>query len=253
MSIPLSIPNAAASSADFEFAALNEARNYRRALRHSFTPVLRGRVLEIGAGVGQMTREFLSLSTVSHLVAVEPEAEFVEQLVAFRPADSVVHGTAADVCPPTGWDGIISINVLEHIEDDAGELVRYFQLLAERNGCLGLFVPARPEIYSPLDRDFGHFRRYTAKELRDKLVSAGFTVERLHYYNSLGYFAWWLSFCLLRRRKFSAASVRFYDRVLFPCVYWIESRLCSPPFGQSLLVIARATARIPVMRTAEGR
>ncbi|MFO1452022.1 MAG: methyltransferase domain-containing protein [Opitutaceae bacterium] len=233
-------PNQTAATADFEFAALQEARNYRRALRRSFGGFLHGRVLEIGAGIGHMTREFQSLPGVTKVIAVEPELKFVEQLRAFLPEDSVVHGVARDVRPPTGWDGIVSINVLEHIEDDLGELVRYRNLLAERQGHLCLFVPARPELYAPLDRDFGHFRRYTRPDLRSKLVRAGFKVEHLRYYNLSGYFAWWFSFRLLGRRKFDAAAVRFFDRFLFPPTYWCESRLCAPPFGQNLIVVARA-------------
>ena len=48
---------------------------------------------------------------------------------------------------------------------------------------------ARPEIYSEIDKDFGHFRRYTRHELRQKLERAGFQVLRLRYYNIAGYFA----------------------------------------------------------------
>jgi hypothetical protein len=242
VSIPASgeIPNKTAVTADFEFAALREARNYRRALRCSFGPYLRGQVLEIGAGIGQMTREFQSLTGLTRVVAVEPELKFVERLRAALPDHSVVHGIARDVQPQTGWDGIVSINVLEHIEDDRSELAQYRQLLAANRGHLCLFVPARPELYAPLDRDFGHFRRYTRPELRAKLAQAGFKVEWLRYYNLPGYFAWWFSFRLLGQRKFGAASVRFYDRVIFPLAFWCESRLCAPPFGQSLMAVARA-------------
>ena len=68
------------------------------------------------------------------------------------------------------WNAILSINVLEHIESDADELATYFRLLKPARGALCLFVPARPDIYAPIDKDFGHFRRYTrcrsAKEAR---------------------------------------------------------------------------------------
>src|SRR5262249_38228428 len=105
---------------------------------------------------------------------------------------------------------------------------------------LCLFVPARPEIYGPIDRDFGHFRRYTAPELQAKLVRAGFAIHRLNYFNFTGYFAWWLSFCVLKKRRFAAGNVRFYDRAVFPIVHALESKLLRPPFGQSLLAVARS-------------
>jgi hypothetical protein len=134
----------------------------------------------------------------------------------------------------------VSVNVLEHIENDQHELQRYRELLGKAGGTLCLFVPARPELYSPLDRDFGHFRRYTRLELHRKLEAAGFQITELRYFNGLGYFAWWLSFCFLRRRSFNVFAVQFYDRVLFPAVFWLERHLAAPPFGQSLMAIARA-------------
>lgn len=238
-------PNSAATNADFEFAGLREAANYRRALAEGFRPYLKGRVLEVGAGIGQMTREFRALAGVTEIVAVEPEARFVTQLEAFLPQTAIVHGVAADVPVDPGWDALVSINVLEHIERDQEELHCFHQLLSAKGGHLCLFVPARPELYAPIDRDFGHFRRYTRPELRAKLERAGFVVEKLHYYNLPGYFAWLLSFRVLRRRGFTASAVRFFDRYIFPVAFWCESRLCAPPFGQNLVAIARAGADVP--------
>ena len=104
-------------------------------------------------------------------------------------------------------------------------------------------VPARPEIYAPIDRDFGHFRRYTRPELRRKLVAAGFEVRRLNYFNFVGYFAWWLNFCLLKKRQFEQAKVRFFDRMIFPAVHTLESSIIRPPVGQSLIAVAVQTGR----------
>ena len=108
------------------------------------------------------------------------------------------------------------------------------------DGALCLFVPARPEIYAPIDKDFGHFRRYTRPELRGKLQRAGFRIERLRYYNLVGYFAWWFNFCVLKKRGFDAGAVRFFDRAIFPWSHWLEVNVSPPPLGQSLLAVARA-------------
>jgi hypothetical protein len=101
-------------------------------------------------------------------------------------------------------------------------------------------VPARPELFAPIDQDFGHHRRYTRPELRHKLEQAGFQLEKLHYFNSLGYLAWWFNFRVRRQRRFDPGMVRFYDRFVFPIIHTLESRLCRPPLGQSLLAVAAA-------------
>ena len=233
-------PNAMASSEDFEFKALEEAANYRRALMREFGPWLRGNVMEIGAGIGQLTGEIAGVSTIGKVLSVEPDAGFAAKFRAAFPERELLHGTAADIPENNPWDAMVSVNVLEHIREDVGELGLWRKLLAPAAGHLCLLVPARPEIYAPLDKDFGHFRRYTRAELRGKLEEAGFEVTRLWYYNFIGYFAWWASFVLLGQRSFKPWSVRLFDRAIFPWAHALERTLCRPPIGQSLLAVARA-------------
>jgi SAM-dependent methyltransferase len=233
-------PNSLAQTADFEFAALGEARNYRAALMRDFEPYLRGNVLEVGAGIGQITSELLRMPKIERLLSIEPDAGFCARLRAQFPQHSLHQGTAGDLQPGTSWNAILSVNVLEHIDKDAEELAAYHRLLQPMQGALCLFVPARPEIYAPIDKDFGHFRRYTRRELRRKLEEAGFHLAQFRYYNFVGYFAWWMSFCLLKKRSFDVAAVRLFDRAIFPLVHGFESRICPPPIGQSLLAVAIA-------------
>lgn len=233
-------PNALADTADFEFNALSEARNYRAALLWEFRRFLHGHVLEVGCGVGQLTEDLLREPGIGELVSVEPDAVFCEKVHAKLPNHRLIHGTVADVDLDLSWKAIVSVNVLEHIEHDTNELAAYHQLLHPAHGALCLLVPARPEIYAPIDRDFGHFRRYTRAELLAKLQEAGFRIHRLRYYNLAGYFLWFLNFKLLKKRSFDVSSVRLFDRIIFPAVHGFESHICAPPIGQSLIVVATA-------------
>jgi SAM-dependent methyltransferase len=235
-------PELAARASDFEFAALGEARNYRAALLREFAPHLHGRVLEAGAGIGQFTALLRQLPGVQRLVALEPEPRFCRQLRDTFPGLAVLDGTIDIAAADPAWDAVVSINVLEHIADDRGELAAYARLLAPQRGALCLFVPAGPELYAPIDRDFGHFRRYTRPDLRKKLEQAGFAVLRLEAFNSVGYAVWWFGFRVLRRRRFTAWGVRWFDRWVFPPVRALETRLGWVPFGQSLLAVARAAS-----------
>lgn len=233
-------PNEHARTANFEFDALRAAENYRRALVREFTPHLHGRVIEIGAGIGQITELLRKIPDVEHLLPIEPDAGFCREFRQAFPNQPLIEGTIDSLTDPGPWHGMVSINVLEHIREDERELASYARLLRPEKGRLCLFVPARQEIYAPIDKDFGHHRRYAKAELKRKLENAGFEIVRLDYFNCAGYFAWWLNFRVLRKRAFDVGSVRFFDRVIFPVVYWCESRLCPPPFGQSLIAVAQA-------------
>ena len=231
--------NSQATSEDFEFAALQEATNYRRSLLGEFSPHLQGNILEVGAGIGQMTRELAGLPKIETIDALEPDSRFYSRLVEQGLKARCLCGTVADLDALQLYDGIISINVLEHIEDHVGEL-QSFRRHLRPGGSLCLFVPACPSIYAPMDRSFGHYRRYTRPELRGLLENAGFRIVQLYYYNSLGFFAWWFNFCFLKKSIFEAGKVKFYDKYLFTVVHTLEKNLLRPPFGQSLLAIAEA-------------
>jgi SAM-dependent methyltransferase len=233
-------PNEAAASADFELEALTRAINYRTALVAEFAPHLRGSVLEVGAGAGHVTAHLRELPGIESLRSVEPAPHLAALFRRRLPGQSLVEGTIDDDPSPDPLDAIVTINVLEHIRDDDAELRKYAHRLRPRRGSLCLFVPARQEIYAPIDRDFGHHRRYERRALRSQLERAGFTVERLDYFNCVGYLAWWLNFRVRGQRHFDPGAVTLFDRVIFPVVNGLERRFGRPPIGQSLLAIARA-------------
>ncbi len=230
-----------AVSGAFEFEALRFARQYRQALLRDFSPFLKGRVVEIGAGIGQFTELLITVPGVQ-VLAVEPDAAFCRELSARLPGHPFLQGTAADLDAAFEAGAVVSVNVLEHIQEDAMELKVYRNLLSKRRGTLCLFVPARKELYAPIDRDFGHFRRYTKPELAMKLHASGFELLRLDYFNFAGYFAWWFNFRLLRKRHFSEPAVRLFDKLIFPIVHAFESKILRPPVGQSLLALAHPAA-----------
>lgn len=236
----MSKPNAFAAEENFEFEALNRAENYRRVLLCEFDRFLRGHVLEIGAGIGQITHPLSQLPNVEEVLAVEPSESFARTFKELHPQLPILQGTASSLNGHLGFDAALCVNVLEHIEHDVEELKEFHRLLKPRGGHLCLFVPARMEIYAPLDRDFGHFRRYHRPELREKLLQTGFQIQRLQYFNFIGYFAWWWSFKVRGSRQFNPGAVQLFDRVIFPVTHALESVVGAPPVGQSLLAVAQA-------------
>ncbi len=228
------------ASPNFEFAALWEAKNYRKAIVEEFRSALKGHVLEVGGGIGQMSEAFQALPGVTELTCVEPDAHYAAEIRKRLPHARLHEGTVFDLDGAVQPDCIVSINVMEHIEADQAEMDEYARRLRPTSGFFCILTPARPELHAPIDDDFGHFRRYTKAELRGKLERAGFAVERIHYYNSLGYFAWLIGFKWGKARTFKVPQVRFYDRWLFPMVHTLEHRVLRPPFGQSLIAIAKA-------------
>jgi SAM-dependent methyltransferase len=231
------IINAQASNEDFEFAALAAAVNYRRRLLDEFSPYLKGSVLEVGAGIGMFTQELAGCNSIKEIVSLEPDQRFYTRLERIPYPVRCILGTIDNIPPAPAYDALVSVNVLEHIDDHLEELKKYRQRLRS-GGHLCLFVPAGPSIYAPIDKSFGHYRRYTKSSLREVLQASGFRITKIHYYNCLGYFAWWLNFCVLKKMGFELGKVQAFDRYIFPTVHILESKVMRPPFGQSLMAIA---------------
>lgn len=234
-------PNQFAKFGDFEFSTLQQACFYRKAIAREFSPYLKGKVIDMGAGIGQMSTLFAEIVGNENLCAVEPDSRFASIFRKDHPDISLVEGTAANLPTGTFCDTITSVNVLEHIENHVAELSEYRKLLAPTGGYLCLLVPARPEIFSPIDRDFGHFRRYTKFSMSQALDAAGLTVQKMFYFNFIGYFAWLFNFRLLRSRSFNPTMVRMFDRFIFRWAHGLENKFARPPFGQSLVAISRAS------------
>jgi SAM-dependent methyltransferase len=216
--------------------SLDGATNYSAWLASLIRPYLHGRILEVGAGHGSFSEHLAALGT---LVASEPSERAVRllrQRLASRPDIEVLHGDLATATADRQFDGIVLINVLEHIEDDVDALDRIRDGL-KPGGSVALLVPAFELLYSRFDAAIGHHRRYRLGELVSKLKGAGFEIKRAQYVNSVGFVAWLTTARLLKLTPTRSELVSTYDRAIVPFVRAAES-FVEPPFGLSCLAIA---------------
>jgi SAM-dependent methyltransferase len=216
---------------------LDDAANYASWIIDQIEPFLGHEILEIGAGHGTFTQR---LRAHGNVVASEPSpraAARLRQRFAGDERVSVDEAFAQAIVANRHFDTAVSINVMEHIEDD-DDVVRALSTAITPGGRLIIFVPAFEFLYSRFDRDIGHVRRYQRSELEALVRRGGFDVEVLRYVNLPGALAWFVMCRLLRLRPTHRWSTRLYDRVAIPVVRRVESRF-NPPFGQSLLCIAR--------------
>jgi len=223
-----------------ELEAMAEARNYYRWILSHVGPYVGKRAVEVGAGVGNFAAALLQGTKVSELTLVEPAENLFPDLARRFSADprvQVAKGFLQGDALFTGMDTLISVNVIEHVARDREFLRAGFAKLVP-GGRIIIFAPALAALYGSLDRNFGHYRRYRKAELAGKLVSEGFRLEVLRYFNFPGVLAWFLTGRVLRRKTLRASSVRAYDRWVVPWLAKLERRW-EPPLGQSLLAIAQ--------------
>jgi len=221
--------------------SLLEADNYADWIADLARPHLGERVLEIGAGHGEMTERLAGDGRT--VVATDLSKRCVDALrerFGGRADVEVVHADAAGSGDGRRFDSAVLVNVLEHIDDDADALRRIHDVL-EPGGRLVVFVPAFDGLYSEFDRLIGHRRRYRRAELISLADRCGFGIVEARYVNSVGAVAWWLMARQLRQVPTRRWSTRLYDRAVVPWLRQLESRR-EPTWGQSVLLVAEKPA-----------
>ena len=222
-------------------ARMGKLEPYNRWLADRFEKSLGQRVLEIGAGFGNMTRH---LTPREMIIASDLDAVALEYLRgAFRDDPSIRIASYRFPLQPgqrrelegLALDTVVCLNVLEHIEDDVSTLADLLSILRP-GGRLVLIVPAHARLYSSLDVHLRHFRRYEKPELEKKIRDAGFVLEDCRFLNRPGVFGWYVNGRVLRRRVLPRGQLSLFKLVL-PL---LRSEETNPPsWGLSLLAIAR--------------
>lgn len=227
--------------AGHDLEVMAQAPRYTRWIVESFLPFVGRRVAEVGAGTGNVSQTLLTLSPViGRLTLIEPSpAMFGRLQKRFDGVEGVtcLQGVFTDVADQLApQDTIVYVNVLEHVEDDEGELRRAFSRL-EPGGHLILFVPALQLLYSRFDRSIGHFRRYGRGGLVDLLTRCGFDPVMVRPFDLFGIVPWYLLF-VLGGRTALPSSVSLYDRFVVPVMKRVE-QIIPPPVGKNLLAVGK--------------
>ena len=196
------------------------------------------RVLDVGCGTGRMVRELQATGLDAY--GIDPWAR-ESGLDAPR---FTVGQAEAIPAPDRTFDTTCAFDVLEHV-DDARALAELHRILVP-GGWLFASVPAHAWLWSIRDELAGHRRRYSRRMLRDRVVAAGFEVQRLFGYQAL------LLPMLAAARAWSrlrggrdtvaedapGARANALFRAINRCEVGI-GRIARPPVGSSLVVVAR--------------
>jgi len=207
-----------------------------------FDRELGGRVLEVGAGTGTITRRLVERYPRVSVTALEPAANMARELLSFAAVHPRVEARettlAADGVPAGSYDAVLYLNVLEHIEDDAEE-VRAAAAALRPGGALLVFGPAHEWLYSDLDHKAGHYRRYRVSRLRSVARRAGLEVEKCRYFDVVGVLPYWLVYRVLRHTEITGSTTWAYDRLIVPVSRLLQRIIGDPPVGKNVIMVAR--------------
>lgn len=204
-------------------------------------PYLGNNILEIGSGIGNISKFLVSLN--KNLVLTDVKESYLEHLqyrfIGNPKVKIVLHdilSTDLSDILPSKIDTVICINILEHIKDDNKVLENIHKIL-ERNGRLILMVPALKKLYGTLDEKLGHFKRYEKADLMKKLGYKKFVIEKIYYHNLIAGLGWFITGRIIRQKLMSSLQASAFDKFI-PLIAKVERRV-KIPFGLSLVVICK--------------
>jgi 2-polyprenyl-3-methyl-5-hydroxy-6-metoxy-1,4-benzoquinol methylase len=205
---------------------------------------LQGRILEIGCGIGNISAFLLKEQSSVALSDLRTEyCRLVENKFGGHPHLKGVYELDlslkdfnvkyADLIEK--YDTVIALNVIEHIEDDS-LAIRNAKSLLRDQGKLVMLVPAGQWLYNSLDRELGHYKRYTKAGLKELLKSAGFAITHCHYFNAAAIPGWWFSGKILKKKIISPHKLNLFNQLvpLFRIADWF----ISPFTGISVISVA---------------
>jgi glycosyltransferase involved in cell wall biosynthesis len=219
--------------------SLERAQSFNRWMAEAIAPYVGARVLEIGAGIGNITTWLLprDLYVASD---INPQyLDYLRNLALGKPYFDVARIDLEDprcFAPWAGrFDTVVCLNVLEHVRDPLAALRNMHDALAP-GGRAVIYVPQGQQRYSSLDEVLGHRCRYSRKMLGEELAATGFEIEVLRDFNHFGVPGWILNGRILKRRHFSRSQLKVFN-ILVPVIRRVDRAF--PWSGLGLIAVAR--------------
>lgn len=221
MNNPISNPKEIDPVGKLTLEIISQADHFNKWMYSSIRPFLKGEILEIGSGIGNISK-FL-IATGFDTTLSDYNSEYCEQLKEFfsdKPhvknilqIDLQLPGfTNAYASLKEKFDTLVMLNVIEHLENDS-EAIANCRYMLKPGGNLVVLAPAYSCLYCRLDQELGHYRRYTSKKMKMVFKKESFDILKTKYFNLLGVFGWFF-FGKILRRKTLGTEMNTFNRIV---------------------------------------
>ena len=224
-----------------------KADRFNRWMYNTIKPYCKGRVLEIGSGIGNISTFFMQdgfdimLTDIRKGYCEKLEATF-KQTPHFLGTE-IMDLTDAEFDQKFAdhlgqYDTVFALNVVEHIYDDQLALANCKKLL-RTDGQLIILVPSYQKLYNGFDRELGHYRRYTKSLLSEVFVKNDLEIIHKQYFNFMGIFGWYVTGSLMKKETIPGGQMKLYN-MLVP-IFKIIDKVVFNSAGLSTIVVGKKT------------
>jgi SAM-dependent methyltransferase len=212
---------------------------------NSIKPFCRGKILEIGSGVGNISEYFLNdkanifLSDIREGYCVSLCAKFADKstlrgIEVINLVDEDFDKKFKDYFG--SFDSVFALNVVEHIFDDTLAISNCYKLLSP-GGHLIILVPAYQWLFNDFDKELEHYRRYTRKRLESLFISFNLSISHSQYFNAAGIPGWFISGKMQHHKIIPTGQIRLFNRLVF--LFRLFDKLICNSFGLSVITVGK--------------
>jgi len=199
-----------------------KADRFNRWMFDQFKDQLKGEILEIGSGIGNISQ--LVIEKGHSITLSDYNDEYCDLLkTKFSQNNNVKEILSIDLVDPDfhfkyftykeKFDTIFLLNVIEHIKDDL-LAVKNCRYMLKKDGHLVLLAPAYSWLYSSFDRQLGHYRRYSLTALAKLMLNNDFTILSGSHFNFTGIVGWFLFGKLLNKKMLGGSEMSAFNKIV---------------------------------------
>jgi len=204
-----------------------------------------GSLLEVGCGTGFVLSGIAERFPEAKLTGSEIFTAGLVHAAQRLPNVELVQVDARRLPYSEEYDVVAAFDVIEHIREDEQALASIFQATKPGGGCL-ITVPQHRWLWSSIDEQACHERRYSAQELHTRIEEAGFRILMSTSFVSILLPAMLLSRLVAKRstKSKSADELRlppWMDRIFSAAMAFEAATIrwgLRWPFGGSRMVVA---------------
>ncbi|WP_415060765.1 class I SAM-dependent methyltransferase [Flavobacterium sp.] len=219
---------------------IEKANKFNRWMYETIKPFCKGKILEIGCGIGNISEFFIQDS--QDIVLSDLRENYLE-IVSKKFTNPTIKINLIDPEFDTKYDEIIgtfdtvfALNVIEHIEDDKQAIANCKKLL-KKGGNLIILVPAYQFLFNNFDKELEHFRRYTRKKIETVIAENHLEIVNSFYFNFIGIIGWFVSGSILKKKTIPENQMGLFN-LLVPVFRWADKIILNK-IGLSVICVSK--------------
>lgn len=225
--------------------SIGSAKCFNKWMYETIKPWSAGKVLEIGSGIGNISKFFVD-DGFEIMLSDLREDYFKELNEKYGGKKELLGITQMDIVDPEfpakfqhlkeSFETIFALNVVEHIFDDALALKNCRSLL-KPGGNLIILVPAYQGLYGSIDAALDHYRRYTKSSLTAVFAKNKYRIVHRQYFNFMGIFGWFVFGRIFKQDTIGGGQMKLYS--LMVPIFRIIDKLLFHSMGLSVIVVGK--------------